>query len=467
MLSILILSLLLFSNLPVSGLNFPVEEEWLGIYSGNTRVGYSHILVKDGEVYEETRLKMTVLGTTQDVVLKTSYTLSGYAIEKFNFSMTAGSVDLGAVGKRENGQLNIEVVSLSGKQKLLFPLDEGVLASPLIFRWIVAQQPAVGRSYEVIIFDPTSVLTGVSPEDLKAKIAIEARENVKIPLGSFSTYRVRVSFMGSSILSWITDKGEVIREEVSPPGFVYVKETADSIREQALSGVDIIEKTAISSNVSLGDPKRLKSLIVSVDGLDSTEGLDLQDGRRQFFKGDLIEVRVEDLSSVKPYYLPYSGMEYRSYIEPEPFIQSDNPEIREVVRGILQEEKNPIVAVGKISKWVYEHVDKVPTVSLPNALDVLKTKRGDCNEHAILFAALSRAAGIPTKVVQGVVLLNDRFYYHAWNEVFVGEWVAVDSTLGQFPADASHIKFVEGGLKKSANLMKLIGRIKLEVRGAS
>ncbi|GIW48513.1 MAG: hypothetical protein KatS3mg078_2390 [Deltaproteobacteria bacterium] len=65
------------------------------------------------------------------------------------------------------------------------------------------------------------------------------------------------------------------------------------------------------------------------------------------------------------------------------------------------------------------------------------------------------------------MLLNDRFYYHAWNEVFVGDWVSVDSTLGQFPADASHIKFVEGGLKKSANLMKLIGRIKLEVRGAS
>jgi transglutaminase-like putative cysteine protease len=106
-------------------------------------------------------------------------------------------------------------------------------------------------------------------------------------------------------------------------------------------------------------------------------------------------------------------------------------------------------------------------VSIPNALDVLKTRKGDCNEHATLFAALSRAAGIPTKVILGVVFLDGKFYYHAWNEVFVGNWIAVDPTLGQFPADASHIKFIEGDLGKSSEIIKLVGKIKLEVKEAS
>ena len=39
--------------------------------------------------------------------------------------------------------------------------------------------------------------------------------------------------------------------------------------------------------------------------------------------------------------------------------------------------------------WVYNYLKKVPTPTVPDALSVLKTKQGDCNEHAVL-AGLSR-----------------------------------------------------------------------------
>ena len=83
--------------------------------------------------------------------------------------------------------------------------------------------------------------------------------------------------------------------------------------------------------------------------------------------------------------------------------------------------------VRRILNWVHETIEKRGTVSVPNALDTLKMKAGDCNEHAALFAALARAAGIPAKVSVGLVYTRDRFYYHAWNEVFLGHWVAVDA----------------------------------------
>ncbi len=134
---------------------------------------------------------------------------------------------------------------------------------------------------------------------------------------------------------------------------------------------------------------------------------------------------------------------------------------------ILEEEKNAVRAAEKLEKWVYRNLQKTPTVSIPSALDVLKTRRGDCNEHATLFAALSRAAGIPTKIVLGVVYVEGRFFYHAWDEVFVGKWVSVDPTFGQFPADASHIKLIEGDLSKSIEVMKLIGKINIKIEEAS
>jgi transglutaminase-like putative cysteine protease len=137
------------------------------------------------------------------------------------------------------------------------------------------------------------------------------------------------------------------------------------------------------------------------------------------------------------------------------------------VRVILGEETDSLEAVRKINDWLYKNLEKTPTISLPNALDVLETRKGDCNEHATLFTALARAAGIPTKLVLGLVFLDGKFYYHAWNEVFVGKWIAVDPTFGQFPADASHVKFVEGNLNKSAEILRLVGKIELDVVEAS
>ena len=116
-----------------------------------------------------------------------------------------------------------------------------------------------------------------------------------------------------------------------------------------------------------------------------------------------------------------------------------------------------------INDWVYRNIQKRPTVSIPSATDVLKMRAGDCNEHTTLFVALARAVGIPARINAGMVYLGDRFFYHTWPEVYVGKWLAVDPTLNQFPADATHIRFVTGDLDKQIEMMKVINRLKIEV----
>ena len=117
----------------------------------------------------------------------------------------------------------------------------------------------------------------------------------------------------------------------------------------------------------------------------------------------------------------------------------------------------------KIKDWVYKEIAKEPTVSIPNALEVLQTRRGDCNEHTVLFNTLARAAGIPAKTVVGVVYLRGAFYYHAWSEVWLGDWVSLDSVLNQFPADVTHVKFLEGEIDRQIEILQLIGNLKIEV----
>jgi len=100
---------------------------------------------------------------------------------------------------------------------------------------------------------------------------------------------------------------------------------------------------------------------------------------------------------------------------------------------------------------------------VPSALEVLQTKAGDCNEHSVLTVALLRAAGVPARTVVGVLYFEGRFYYHAWVEAYWGRWMAIDSLMYQIPADATHIRLVAGGLESQVELVKVIGRLQVEI----
>ena len=124
---------------------------------------------------------------------------------------------------------------------------------------------------------------------------------------------------------------------------------------------------------------------------------------------------------------------------------------------------SPLEATEKITTWVFENLEKRPTMSVPSAAHILETKVGDCNEHSVLAAALHRALGIPTRIAVGVLYFKGRFYYHAWIEVYWGRWMAVDPLLGQVPADATHIRFLTGEISRQTDLVRIIGRLEVDI----
>jgi transglutaminase-like putative cysteine protease len=179
--------------------------------------------------------------------------------------------------------------------------------------------------------------------------------------------------------------------------------------------------------------------------------------------GDHLEIRRERVEPVSISSASPHDSTLRSYLRATPFVQSDHPQIRALARKIIGAEKDPLKVVIRIKDWVYREIAKQPTVSLPNALEVLRIRKGDCNEHTVLFNALARAAGIPAKTAVGVTYLRGAFYYHAWSEVWLGKWISLDSVLNQFPADVTHIKFLEGEIDRQIDILQLIGKLKIEV----
>jgi transglutaminase-like putative cysteine protease len=153
-------------------------------------------------------------------------------------------------------------------------------------------------------------------------------------------------------------------------------------------------------------------------------------------------------------------------LKAEPFLEVNHPEIVALAKRLAGDDLDRIAIARRINRWVYDSLRKEVSVGIPSALQVLHARRGDCNEHAQLFVALARAAGIPARVAAGLAYVDGKFYYHAWPEVALRGWVAVDPTFGQFPADAAHLRFVLGGLNRQAELLRLVGGLTIDVIGA-
>lgn len=154
------------------------------------------------------------------------------------------------------------------------------------------------------------------------------------------------------------------------------------------------------------------------------------------------------------------------HLAADAFIQSDHPRIRAQAEAIIPDGSTSLDQILALHDWVFDRLEKVPVASLPSALAVLDAQRGDCNEHTVLFTALARAAGLPTRVAVGLVWSDelDGFGYHAWPEVWTGNgWWATDPTLGQRQADATHIKLIEGSVLAWRELMTYLGRIQIDV----
>ena len=155
-------------------------------------------------------------------------------------------------------------------------------------------------------------------------------------------------------------------------------------------------------------------------------------------------------SSLAPYLKATTNMEVN-----DPLIR------RLVLKGVLG-AKTRVARARNLVAFVYKYITKSLDNDLSSAVSVAKARIGDCTEHALLYTTLARAAGIPARTVGGVGIVKTArghvFGYHAWSQVWLGTWIDVDPTWGQFPADVSHIMM---GDDSDSRWIALLGRLKV------
>ena len=449
----------------VSAITEPLDESW-GVYFHGEKIGASSqkITPEPGgyNLQNSSILRLNILETTQTVASRLDMSAGPeWALKRFDFRLDSNNVRFSARGEFAAGKLRVEVISGGERTETEIPLRQPPYLLAALKPYIVTQNLEPGKEHLFPTFDPATL-----SQQLTA-VTIEGRERIQIAGKLEPAIRLRQNFKGISVISWVDGSGRTLKEE-SPTGLSLVRERAGEaaapLGAKSLS-LDLLAKTAVPVSAPIADPARKEFLRLRLSGF-KLDNFPL-DGGRQRLHLDVLQIRREELDRVRSYRLPADRRKFASYLQPTPFVQSDHPEIRALARAILRGESDAVKAARRIKDWVYRELAKEPTVSIPTALEVLRTKKGDCNEHAVLFSALARAAGIPAKTAVGVVHLRGAFYYHAWAEVWLGEWVSLDPVLNQFPADVTHVKFLEGDIDRQVDILQLIGNLKIQVMEAS
>jgi len=452
------------ANLAADLARYGSAAQWKGVYYRGEKIGFSVgqvVPFADGyELQEDGRLQMILLGASSAARLRTVAQVDrDFNLRSFSFSLDPGTGPLEINGTLEGRRLSLTISTPGGTRSETRELAEAPILSLNLSRRLAAAGLRSGDRHTMTVFDPATL------RNAPMVLEIGQREVVRAAGKPVPAFKVQMTFGGIASTSWVTDTGEVVREE-SPMGLLVVKETRDRAMALAVPGdvqVDLLQAAAVvpSTSKRILEPTGVVLLRMRLEGMDLSDP-DLQGGSQTVTEG---VVMLRDPRSLKPGSRDPSA---ERFTQPEPLIESDAPEIvaeaQEAARGATTARQK----AERLVRHVNHLLEKKPTVSLPSAREVLRTRVGDCNEHTALYVAMARSLGIPARIAVGLVFLHGAFYYHAWPEVYLTEaggglWLPVDPTLNQFPADTTHLRLARGGLDKQAAILPLIGKLKIAI----
>ncbi len=434
------------------------HERYYGVYFQRQRIGYvRYELSPQADGYrldQEAVLLLNVLGERLRITMQVRAALDDAMIlQRFSFAFASPFYTMTATGRVEGSVVHYRLTT--GKE--VFD-DRVELARPPVLStsqrpYLLRPLPAEGETLRLVTFDPLTLAGVPTVVEYRGKEKVLVAGRVELLHHFVETVAgVRVSF-------WLDDEGGVVKEE-SPAGFVFLREP--KFRAMDI-GAPAAEMLAAAAAPLLGRiPADVGSRTSMRYRLHLPAGVTVQaDGGRQQYVDGVLTVHREPLpDAAAP---PCDGAPAAA-LAATPYVQAGAPAIVAQADLLVEGRAGGLDRVRSIAAWVYEAIDKRPVVGLPDALATLKGRRGDCNEHAALFAALARAAGIPTRIVAGVVYAGDAFYYHAWNEVCVGDrWISVDTTRNEIPADLTHIRLADGEGTELLTISALVGRLSIEV----
>ncbi|MFI4892271.1 MAG: transglutaminase family protein [Phycisphaerales bacterium JB058] len=286
---------------------------------------------------------------------------------------------------------------------------------------------------------------------------------------------------GIKTTEYIDGKGRMLKSTTNLGGLEMTVLAAD--KELALSELDapeLMQSTFVQPKGRIASPRKTERAVyllsVPDDKLDDLPEVPSQKQTRVNERTIRLEVTMGEDA-------PEQAEPGPEYTEASSMIDIKDPVVIELAKKAHpNQDAPPAVAAEAMRRFVFEHIDeKNLGVGMGSASEVARTCTGDCTEHATLLAALLRVHGIPSRVVSGLVYVNnfegaeEIFGYHMWTQAWVNldgnwQWVDYDATLGPYGRfDATHIALSVSAMQDNETnnsmiaLVPLLGRLQIEI----
>ena len=458
---------------PTATLSATIEakEQWFGLYYQGQKIGFSKTALTPLErggvpgvgITDYGRIFFSLLGSPQQLEVDAqAFIDADWRLQTFSASIKSATYNLKWTGRRHGDELlvTVEAPGSAFTKRLTDPTGSAFVNG--LSSWAAFHRLRVGQSGKAWVLNPLALNPEAVYFSVPRREMLDGREALV----------VETDVGGMATTSWVTPEGEVLKE-VSPLGWELRQESM----AQALKGLsaqapttDLLAATSVPVDQPLENPEGIAQLVLLVEGERSMiqtpwqtilPSERLAEYQRAPPQGAwcLIQLRRPTLSEATPA-VPETVKRYQ---RPSPFVQSDDPRLIAKAKEVVGGETDPWKQVALLNHWVFSTVTKRLTIGLPSAVDVLITPVGDCHEHTVFFTALARSLGIPTRMIAGLVYQHGRLFYHAWPEVWVGEWIPIDPTLGQPLADVTHLGLIEAENENLIALGQFVGKLRVHV----
>ncbi|MEW6571957.1 MAG: transglutaminase-like domain-containing protein, partial [Nitrospirota bacterium] len=296
------------------------------------------------------------------------------------------------------------------------------------------------------------------------RVVLEEIIPIKVGAEVSSIYK----FRAGNTIWWSSDSGLIVKEK-SPAGFTLysqVEKFAKDLSDRRL--FDYASLPFFKSNKMIQNPETLNTLKVKVNGFPLQAKL--YENSTVILKDSILTMQKIEVQILKEksYQLPFKGDKFDRYLSPDKWVVSDYKPLQDTGVIYARSSKNDaFLFANYLKSYVFNLVRLRPLFTLSDSRGFLDSLSGDYLEKTVMFATYARAGGLPTRLIGGFVYLKGYFYFHTWPEVWFNQWIPLDPTFVQFPADVTHIPLKEGNLEDITSIIKDLKSVTIEILEAS
>jgi len=427
------------------------EESWFRIRLGDAHIGYlqRERQADAGRVLTRStlRIQLSRNGQTLDIGSDERHeeTADGQPVAFASRFRAAGS-DVGVEGRiEEQGAFSATLRQGSNESTVRRSWPEGAVLAEGQRLALNTLLRGESESSRVLAFDAASL----NALPLRSEVLGAAR--ITLPDGQRDTLHLRQQLgpEGAALTTelWLDPhNGQPLRMRLPALGLQLELESCSQACATAPpQQADVLAATLVRSPRALGSTERRGQLAYALD-VDGASPLPLGEVPGQTLvshtpDGAVLLVDARGSAMAPP---------VDADLEPGRWLQSDHPDVQAMAARHSGGTRSAAQRMQRLEDAVRAHIStKSLKVGYAAAAEVIRLREGDCTEHAVLLAALARAAGIPARVVTGLAYApgyagrEDVVVPHAWVIAWIDErWQGFDAALPRH--GAGHIGLTAG-----------------------